>query len=92
MAIYDYFLKAADDTAMTAALLGAGVAEIQDGALVATPPHGLDIIGAWYETVDEEPVQIPGFYVNVWSPDPALTFQGVDIETPRTPWRVRAGV
>lgn len=86
----DYYLQAADELTMRAALIAAGVTD-QDGN--PTEGHAVDVIGVWYERTggtDNEPVmtQLPGWHANVRCSAPVEWPDSVTLAQPITPWRV----
>ena len=86
----DYYLSAADEQAMRAALIEAGVTG-EDGNPIAG--HCIDVIGTWCERTggtDEEPVYtaVPGWHFNVRSDDLIQWPDSVTAASPLTPWRV----
>ena len=94
----DYYLKAADEAAMNAALVAAGLAYVEDDALVPAPYVSLDVIGPivkWDYSV-EPPVEInyPEWHVNVRSYDlteeQITKLEPVMIIPPEQPYRVWA--
>ena len=83
----DYYLQTADEESMTAALIEAGVTDDEGNP---TPGHAVSVIGTWYEQIDPEaePVEVPGWHVNVRSAELIQWPAGVTLSAPRTPWRV----
>jgi hypothetical protein len=90
----DFYLKAADEAEMNAALIDAGLAYEEDDTLHPAFGVSLDVIGTITRIVDEEPVTLPGYHVNVRTP--SLTeaqlaqLQAVIIVPPNQPYRVWA--
>lgn len=94
-----YYLNTADEAAMRAALLDAGVVAEQDGDLAPAEGITLDVIGPWFtETgqtatdADGNAVQVlqqmPGWFFNVYA-DREITWPAsVTIAQPATPWRI----
>ena len=92
----DLYLKAADEAAMNAALVAAGLAYVEDDALIPAPYASLDVIGPivkWGYSV-EPPVEInyPEWHVNVRSYDlteeQLAALEPVMIIPPEQPFRV----
>lgn len=86
----DYYLQAADEPTMCAALIEAGVTDDEGNP---TEDHAVDVIGTWFERTrgsDEEPVmiQLPGWHVNVRSAELIQWPESVTLAQPKTPWRV----
>lgn len=96
----DIYLKAADEAAMNAALIDAGLAYEEDGALHPAFGVSLDIIGpftrvtGYDENGDPITVEYPEWHVNVRTP--SLTeaqeaeIDALKIVPPETPYRVWA--
>jgi len=85
----DYYLQTADEQTMTAALIEAGVTDDEGNP---TPSHAVSVIGTWHEQSDPEtePVEVPGWHVNVRSSEPIQWPDSVTQTQPKTPWRVWA--
>ena len=83
----DYYLQTADEPTMLSALIAAGVTDDEGNP---TPGHAVSVIGTWYEQPDPEaePVEVPGWHVNVRCEAPLQWPESVTVMTPRTPWRV----
>ena len=96
----DLYLKAADEAAMNAALIAAGVAYVEDGTLVPAPYVSLDVIGPITRVIgyDEngEPIvqEYPEWHVNVrcggLTEEQEAELDGLVIVPPETPFRVWA--
>lgn len=96
----DYYLKAADEAAMNAALVAAGVAYVEDDTLVPAPYVFLDVIGpitrvTGYDEAGEPIVQeYPEWHVNVrcagLTEEQEAELAGLVIVPPETPFRVWA--
>lgn len=96
----DYYLKAADEAAMNAALIAAGVAYVEDDTLVPAPYVFLDVIGpitrvTGYDEAGEPIVQeYPEWHVNVrcagLTEEQEAELAGLVIVPPETPFRVWA--
>ena len=96
----DYYLKAADEAAMNAALVAAGLAYVEDDTLVPAPYVFLDVIGpitrvTGYDEAGEPIVQeYPEWHVNVRSYDlteeQLAALEPVMIIPPEQPFRVWA--
>ena len=94
----DLYLKAPDEAAMNAALVAAGLAYVEDDALIPAPYDSIDVIGPivkWDYSV-EPPVEInyPEWHVNVRSYDlteeQLAALEPVMIIPPEQPFRVWA--
>ena len=94
----DLYLKAADEAEMNAALVAAGLAYVEDDALIPAPYVSLDVIGPivkWDYSVDP-PVEIdyPEWHVNVRTYDlteeQLAALEPVMIIPPEQPYRVWA--
>ena len=94
----DLYLKAPTEAAMNAALVAAGLAYVEDDALIPAPYVSLDVIGPivkWDYSV-EPPVEInyPEWHVNVRSYDlteeQLAALEPVKIIPPEQPFRVWA--
>ena len=94
----DLYLKAPTEAAMNAALVAAGLAYVEDDALIPAPYVSLDVIGPivkWDYSV-EPPVEInyPEWHVNVRSYDlteeQLAALEPVMIIPPEQPFRVWA--
>lgn len=83
----DYYLQTADEPTMLAALIEAGVTDDEGNP---TEGHAVDVIGTWYEQPDPdaEPVEVPGWHVNVRCFAPLQWPESVTVAQPKTPWRV----
>ena len=96
----DYYLKAADEAAMNAALVAAGLAYEEDGTLFPAPYVSLDVIGPITRVTgydeDGEPIvqEYPEWHVNVRSYDltdeQLAEIEPVMIIPPEQPFRVWA--
>lgn len=96
----DYYLKAADEAAMNAALIAAGVAYVEDDTLVPAPYVSLDVVGpitrvTGYDEAGEPIVQeYPEWHVNVrcagLTEEQEAELAGLVIVPPETPFRVWA--
>jgi hypothetical protein len=96
----DYYLKAADEAVMNAALVDAGLAYLDEDALVPAPGVSLDVIGPISRVIgydDEgEPIvqEYPEWHVNVrcggLSEEQEAALAGLVIVPPETPFRVWA--
>lgn len=89
----DYYIHAADEAAMYAALIASGAAQDADGHLAPADGVVIDIIGTWYDLPPEEgdePVARPGYYANVRSEAPITWPAGMELPEPETPWRTWA--
>ena len=96
----DYYLKAADEAAMNAALVAAGLAYEEDGTLFPAPYVFLDVIGPITRVIgydeDGEPIvqEYPEWHVNVRSYDltdeQLAEIEPVMIIPPEQPFRVWA--
>ena len=96
----DYYLKAADEAAMNAALIAAGLAYVEDEALHPAPYVFLDVIGPITRVIgyDEngEPIvqEYPEWHVNVrcggLTEEQEAELAGLGIVPPETPFRVWA--
>ena len=94
----DYYLKAADEAAMNAALVAAGLAYVEDDALIPAPYVSLDVIGpitrvTGYDEAGEPIVQeYPEWHVNVrcagLTEEQEAELDGLVIVPPETPFRV----
>ena len=95
----DLYLRAADKAAMNAALVAAGLAYVEDDALIPAPYVSLDVIGPivkWDYSV-EPPVEIdyPEWHVNVrcmfdLTDEQLAEIEPVMIIPPEQPFRVWA--
>ena len=94
----DYYLKAETEAAMNAALVAAGLAYVEDDALIPAPYVSLDVIGPivkWDYSV-EPPVEInyPEWHVNVrcggLTEEQEAKLDGLVIVPPEQPFRVWA--
>ena len=95
----DLYLRAADEAAMNAALVAAGLAYVEDEALHPAPYVSLDVIGPivkWDYSV-EPPVEInyPEWHVNVrcmfdLTEEQLAALEPVMIIPPEQPYRVWA--
>lgn len=88
-----YYLNTPDEATMRGALIEAGAATEQEGALIPAAGITLDVIGPWYERTggtDEEPVYtaLPGWHFNVYSNALINWPESVTVTEPATPWRV----
>lgn len=85
----DHYLQTADEPAMRAAMIQAGVTDDEGNP---TEGHAIDVIGTWYEQPDPEaePVEVPGWHVNVRSSELIQWSDSVTVTQPKTPWRVWA--
>ena len=96
----DYYLKAADEAAMNAALVAAGLAYEEDGTLFPAPYVFLDVIGpitrviGYDEDGDPITVEYPEWHVNVrcggLTEEQEAELAGLVIVPPETPFRVWA--
>ena len=96
----DYYLKAADEAAMNAALVAAGLAYVEDDALHPAPYVSLDVIGpitrvTGYDEAGEPIVQeYPEWHVNLrcagLTEEQEAELAGLVIVPPETPFRVWA--
>lgn len=96
----DLYLKAADEAAMNAALVAAGLAYEEDDSLIPAPYVSLDVIGpitrgTGYDENGEPIVQVlPEWHVNVrcagLTEDQEAAIQAIKIVPPETPFRVWA--
>lgn len=95
----DYYLKAADEAEMNAALIAAGLAYEEDGTLHPAPYVSLDVIGPITRTIgyDEagEPItqEYPEWHVNVradLTDEQIKDLAAVTIVPPEVPYRVWA--
>jgi len=96
----DLYLKAADEAAMNAALVAAGLAYVEDEALHPAPYVSLDVIGpitrvTGYDERGEPIVQVlPEWHVNVrcggLTEEQEAELDGLVIVPPETPYRVWA--
>ena len=96
----DYYLKAADEAAMNAALVAAGLAYEEDEALHPAPYVSLDVIGPITRVIgydeDGEPIVqvLPEWHVNVrcagLTEEQEAEIQAIKIVPPETPYRVWA--
>ena len=96
----DYYLKAADEAEMNAALVAAGLAYVEDDTLVPAPYVFLDVIGpitrvTGYDEAGEPIVQeYPEWHVNVrcagLTEEQEAELAGLVIVPPETPFRVWA--
>ena len=96
----DYYLKAADEAEMNAALIAAGLAYEEDGTLFPAPYVFLDVIGPITRVTgydeDGEPIvqEYPEWHVNVrcggLTEEQEAELDGLVIVPPETPFRVWA--
>lgn len=97
----DLYLKAADEAAMNAALVAAGLAYVEDDALIPAPYVSLDVIGPITRVIgydeDGDPItqEYPEWHVNVrcmfdLTEDQDAAIEGVKIVPPEVPYRVWA--
>jgi hypothetical protein len=96
----DLYLKAADEAAMNAALVAAGLAYVEDDTLIPAPYVSLDVIGpitrvTGYDENGEPIVQTyPEWHVNVrcagLTEEQEAEIQAIKIVPPETPFRVWA--
>ena len=96
----DLYLKAADEAAMNAALVAAGLAYVEDDALIPAPYVSLDVIGPITRVIgydeDGEPIvqEYPEWHVNVrcagLTEEQEAELDGLVIVPPETPFRVWA--
>jgi len=96
----DLYLKAADEAAMNAALVAAGLAYVEDDTLVPAPYVFLDVIGPITRVIgydeDGEPIvqEYPEWHVNVrcagLTEEQEAELAGLVIVPPETPFRVWA--
>ena len=96
----DLYLKAADEAAMNAALVAAGLAYEEDGTLHPAPYVSLDVIGPITRVIgydeDGEPIVqvLPEWHVNVrcggLTEEQEAELDGLVIVPPETPFRVWA--
>jgi len=83
----DYYISAADEPTMLAVLIEAGVTDDEGNP---TPGHAVSVIGTWHEQLDPEaePVEVPGWHVNVRSSELIQWPESVTVAQPKTPWRI----
>ena len=83
----DYYLQTADEPTMLSALVESGVTDDEGNP---TEGHVIDVIGTWYEQSDPEaePVEVPGWHVNVRSSELIQWPESVTVAQPKTPWRI----
>ena len=92
----DLYLKAPDEAAMNAALVAAGLAYVEDDALIPGPYVSLDVIGPitrviGYDEAGEPIVQeYPEWHVNVRCPHEVEGLDAFVIAPPEQPFRVWA--
>lgn len=90
----DLYLKAATEAAMNAVLIDAGLAYDDDGVLTPASDVSLDVIGVITRVVDEKPVALDGWHVNVRTPslteEQEAEIEPLHIVPPERPFRVWA--